>query len=88
MRATISVLDFSENPSAIMDRVRRGDSFLIEQDGEAIAALEPVGVRGAPSWQTLMKTLHDGPSGDPEIAAALEEIQRNQPDLPADVWYS
>jgi antitoxin (DNA-binding transcriptional repressor) of toxin-antitoxin stability system len=85
MRATISIADFSRDPEAILDRVRCGDSFLIEQDGEAVAALDPVGSRSAATWRTLATALRDVPRGDPAFAADLEEIQRDQPDVPTDV---
>jgi antitoxin (DNA-binding transcriptional repressor) of toxin-antitoxin stability system len=88
MRARISVDDFSDDPGAILDRVRQGDSFLIEQDGDAVAALEPVGPRAAATWRSLAAALENEPSADPAFADDLEDIQRNQPAVPTDAWHS
>jgi antitoxin (DNA-binding transcriptional repressor) of toxin-antitoxin stability system len=87
MKARISVTELSQDLRSILDRVRRrGDSFLIEQDGEAVAALEPVAA--AATWASLAKQLGDAPHPGSEFATDLEEIQRHQPDVPTDVWPS
>lgn len=59
---------------------------MVERDGEALAALEPVG--GAATWSTLAAALRGAPRPDDEFAARLEDIQRNQLDAPTDVWPS
>lgn len=72
---------------AVLDRVRRrGDSFLIEQDGEAVAILEPMETAGNATWRTLSKVLRDLPNDDLDFADDLTEIQRNQPEMPASAW--
>lgn len=82
-------MELGRELTAILDRVRcHGSSFLIEQDGEAVATLEPVGTSGGATWGTLAQALRDRPIGDGEFAADLEEIQRNQPEMPASVWPS
>ncbi|HEX6508369.1 MAG TPA: hypothetical protein VF221_12115 [Chloroflexota bacterium] len=87
MRVTISVTELSRELISILERVRRrGDSFVIEQDGEAVAALEPVAE--VATWSSIARELHDAPCPDSEFAADLEEIQRNQPDAPTDMWHS
>ena len=87
MRARISVTELSRELQSILDRVHwQGDSFVIEQDGEAVAALEPVA--GVATWSSLAKDLRDVPLPDAAFAADLEEIQRNQPEVPTDVWPS
>jgi antitoxin (DNA-binding transcriptional repressor) of toxin-antitoxin stability system len=78
MRTRISAGDLGRELQDILDRVyRRGDSFLIEREGEAIAALEPV--PAATTWSDLAQALRDVPGPDADFAADLEDIQSNQP---------
>jgi len=89
MKAKISATELGRELAAILDRVRRqGQSFLIEidQDGEAVATLEPVGASHGVTWRTLSKALRDQPVGDADFAADLEDVQRIQPETPATVW--
>ena len=89
MRARISLTELRRDLAAVLDRVRRrGDSFLIEEDGEAVAALEPATPTSTATWSTLAKELHELPRPDVAFAADLEEIQRHQPEVPTDVWRS
>ncbi len=89
MKAKILATELGRELTAILDRVRRhGSSFLIEQDGEAVATLEPTGTPGGATWRTLEQALRDRPMGDVEFAADLEEVQRNQPEMPTSVWPS
>ena len=87
MRAKISATELGRELAAILDRVRlERQSFLIEQDGEAVATLEPLrAVRGT-TWPTLTEALRELPDTDVDFAADLEEIQRNQPEVPATMW--
>ena len=72
---------------AVLDRVRRqGQSFLIEQDGEVVATLEPTGATRGATWRTLAQALREVPSADADFAVDLEEIQRSQPEMPAAMW--
>jgi antitoxin (DNA-binding transcriptional repressor) of toxin-antitoxin stability system len=81
------VRELRQGLTSILDRVhRRGDSFVIEQDGEALAALEPVA--GAATWSTLAAALRNAPRPDEAFGTDLQEIQRNQPDVPTNVWPS
>ncbi len=89
MRARISVTELGRDLAAVLDRVRRqGHSYLIEQDGEAVATLEPIGTSRGATWRTLSTALRDLPNGDFDFAADLEELQRNQPEMPDNVWPS
>jgi antitoxin (DNA-binding transcriptional repressor) of toxin-antitoxin stability system len=87
MRARISATELGRELAAILDRVRlERQSFLITQDGEAVATLEPLrAVRGT-TWSTLAEALAELPEIDIDFAADLEEIQRNQPEVPAAMW--
>jgi len=83
------VTELSRVLAAVLDRVRRrGDLFLIEQDGEAVAALEPVTTADAATWSSLAKDLRDVSRQKSAFAADLEEIQRHQPGVPTDMWPS
>ncbi len=89
MKARISATELGRDLAAILDRVRRQRySFLIEQDGEAVATLEPVGAAHVATWRTLTEELRGWSIGDVDFAADLEEVQRNQPDMPATAWPS
>lgn len=85
--ATIRTHALPEGLRFVRDRVhRRGDSFVIEPDGDAIAALEPVA--GVAIWFTLAAAIRNMPRPSSTFATDLEEVQRNQPEAPTDVWPS
>jgi len=87
MRAKTSATELARELAADLHWVhRQGQSFLIEQDGEAVATLEPLGVSPGSTWRTLTNALRGLPNGDRDFASDLEEVQRNQPDIPTDVW--
>jgi len=87
MKTKISATQLSRDLATVLDQVRRrGDSYLIEQDGEAIATLEPAA--GVTTWSSLAKDLHSEPRPDLAFADDLEQIQRRQPELPDDAWHS
>lgn len=84
MRARISATELGRELAAVLNRVRlQGQSFLIEQDAEAVATLEAS--RGV-TWRTLTETRRDLPDGDVDFVTDLEEVQRNQSGIPAIVW--
>lgn len=84
MRTKITASDLGRELAAVLDQVRRhGQSFLIERDGEVVATLEPMGAARGATWRTLAQALRGEPSVDVDFAADLEEIQRNQPVIPA-----
>jgi hypothetical protein len=72
----------------IINRVRyKSEHFIIEQDGEPIAALSPTTEPPkVTTWQDLHYALQSLPSPDPGFADDLEEIQRSQPLAPDSQW--
>jgi hypothetical protein len=87
MRAKIPATEPGRELAAVQNRVRRqGHSFLIEQDGEAVATLEPMGASRGVTWRTLTPALRDLPDGDVDFAADFETVQRIQPEMPTNVW--
>ncbi|MDQ2741138.1 MAG: hypothetical protein M3Z66_02385 [Chloroflexota bacterium] len=89
MKAKISATELGREFASVLSRVRRqGESFLIEEDGEAVATLEPMGPSRGATWHTLTHALCDRPIGDIDFAPDLEDVQRNQPEMPINVWPS
>jgi len=82
MNANIPATELGRELTSVLSGVRRqGESVLIEQDGEAVATLEPVGASRGATWRTLTQALPDQPTGDVDFAADLEDVQRNQPEI-------
>jgi len=50
--------------------------------------LEPLKASHGATWRTLTEELRDRPIGDVDVAADLEEVQRNQSETPTTVWPS
>lgn len=89
MLAKISVAQLSRDLMAILDRVRgRRETFLIQENGKVVAALEPHTEEREATWSSLADALRAMPSSDTAFADDLEDIQRNQPNVPADSWHS
>jgi hypothetical protein len=87
MRTRISASELGQELEAVLARVRcEGQSFLIEQDGQAVASLDPTGVVPGATWHTLEQALRELPDSDIDFAADLEEVQRKQPDIPTTLW--
>lgn len=85
MSARISVSELSRDLSSVLAQIQHsGDSFVIEQDGQAIAELGPP--RRAAAGISLAEVLRHVPPPDPAFASDLEEIQRHQPRVPLDLW--
>ena len=74
MASRITVTDLNRELQSILERVRQGgDSFVIEQDGEAVATLGPPSETA--TWATLAAAVRGAGMTDPEFAADLDEIQ-------------
>jgi antitoxin (DNA-binding transcriptional repressor) of toxin-antitoxin stability system len=90
MDTRITLSEFARELADILDRVRtRGEGFLIEQDGVAVASLGPVerASRSEPTWRDLLALLKSAPVDD-AFADDLEFIHAQQPPAPRDVWPS
>jgi antitoxin (DNA-binding transcriptional repressor) of toxin-antitoxin stability system len=82
----LSATEAARSFSDLLNRARyRGESFLIERGGVAIAELRPV----APPRFTgadLAALLRSLPAVDDGFLTAVEEAARNQPQLPDSQW--
>ena len=75
METRINAADLATNLSDILARVReRGECFVVERDGEAIAVLAPSTPKPSITWGEFVTLLHDLPLPDPGFADDLEEI--------------
>jgi antitoxin (DNA-binding transcriptional repressor) of toxin-antitoxin stability system len=81
METRISIRRAARNFSSMLDRVRElGETFIVEQDGEAVCRIVPV----SPAKRTLVdlvRILDSAPKPDPEYWNIVEAITRNQPKL-------
>lgn len=83
----INVTDLERNISEVLDRAQRqGEHFIVERNGEAIAAIGPVvGVKGitVEEFAALLSSL-EWP--DDDFARDLEQIQAEQPKAELFEW--
>ena len=86
MERTLTVADLAKSLTAVLDRVRGGERFLIECDGEAIATIAPPSPKPGITGRELAARLGDlMPPGD-GFADDLEAIQAAQPRASAPEW--
>lgn len=70
----------------MLERVRsKGEVFVIEQAGEPICRVAPVG-RPQRTVRDLVHMLQSAPRPDDGYLDAVEEIVNNQPALPETPW--
>lgn len=86
MESTVTVTDLVTSLADVLDRVRSGERFLIERDGEVVATIarpsRPPGITG----RELAARLGDlMPPGD-GFGDDLEAIQASQPRASAPEW--
>ncbi|MEQ1856734.1 MAG: hypothetical protein ABL963_09695 [Longimicrobiales bacterium] len=88
MEHRISATELARGLGDALGRVRyRGDSFLVEKNGEPVARLEPiVGASAATVAEGLRAWMGTGGS-DPGFADDLERIGAAHP-IPDDAWGS
>lgn len=87
MKEIITASELRRDLSSILLRVRRQrESFLIKENGELVATLEPAGVSSTGTWTTLAEVLQDAVEVDAAFANDLEEIQQSQPEMSVDAW--
>lgn len=89
METKITATDLAKSLSDVLNRVRyRGERFVVERNGEAVAAVLPVaGVRGV-SVGELFERLRTISMPDEGFADDLEEIQATQPKVEFPEWPS
>lgn len=83
--ATAAARDFSD----VLDRVEhRGDEFVVERHGRAVATITPVTPPRRAKWGELLALLDDLPRPDAAFVRDLKKLRREQPRLPRDPWAS
>jgi antitoxin (DNA-binding transcriptional repressor) of toxin-antitoxin stability system len=87
MATTIKATDLSRNLSDVLSRVHcRGETFLIERNGEPVATLEPIGSAAGGSWRELASRLERLSAHDATFADDLEQIQQDQSKVDLPQW--
>ena len=82
METKITATELARNLSDILNRVRyKGESFVIERNGERVAEIKPVTVSRTLSWGEFVARWDNLPKPDPEFWDDVEEAHRmmNQP---------
>lgn len=82
MDATLSVKDLETSLTEVLDRVRGGERFVIERDGEVIATLTPPPPKPGRTWGEFLALVRSAPRPDPDFTDDLEAIQAAQPPMP------
>ena len=89
METKITATELSRTLSDILSRVRyRGESFLIERNGEPVATLSPAAPMSAISLGELLARLGDLSLPGEGFIDDLEAIQSNQTEEGSPVWRS
>jgi antitoxin (DNA-binding transcriptional repressor) of toxin-antitoxin stability system len=78
MPEVVAAADLPARLPELLRRVREGETFLIEEGGEAIAQLSGLPVEGA-TWDVLVERLARVRTSDASFASDLEAIQAAQP---------
>jgi antitoxin (DNA-binding transcriptional repressor) of toxin-antitoxin stability system len=88
MDRKISATELARTLGDVLGRVRyRGDSFLVERSGTAVARLVPVPGTAAGSVREALAAWRAAGTPDPEFAALLERVgTADRP--PDDAWAS
>lgn len=89
MERTITATELARNLSDILNRVRyRGERFVVERNGERVAALGPVNAIKELTLGQLLNRLQTVPPPDDGFADDLELVQRSQPTVALPEWPS
>ena len=89
MERTITATELARNLSDILSRIRyRGESFVVERNGEPVASLGPIGAPLGISARELIARLGDLALPGDGFADDLEAIQAAQPPAEAAAWPS
>ena len=77
MEARVSATELARRLGDVLSRVRyRGDSFLIERNGDAVARLVPVPGKATATLQAALTSWRRAGKPDAGFAADLERIGR------------
>jgi hypothetical protein len=71
----------------VLNRARyRGESFVIERNGEAVAVIEPAGMTQGANRESLASALSDLEWPDEDFARDLERVHAEQPKAEPYEW--
>jgi antitoxin (DNA-binding transcriptional repressor) of toxin-antitoxin stability system len=89
MEKKITATELAKNLSSVLSRVQyRGDRFVVERNGEAVASLGPVEGHSGIKVRELFGLLSQLPRPDEGFADDLEAIQAAQPTTEFPEWPS
>lgn len=84
----VTATELARNLGEVLGRIRyRGDSFLVERNGEPVARLVPLVERPTASLREVFGAWHDAAPPDPEFARDLDEVGRAD-EPPENPWDS
>lgn len=87
METRITATELAKGLSDILNRVRyRGDSFVVERNGEDVAVLRPSGPSLGITMREAARRLDSLPSAGADFADDLEVMQAAQPPVGASAW--
>ena len=86
METKITVAELAENLSSVLDRVEKGESFVVEQDGEPLAVIRAAHPRPGITLRELMAQIGNLMPVGGGFADDLEEIQASQPMAEDSKW--
>jgi antitoxin (DNA-binding transcriptional repressor) of toxin-antitoxin stability system len=82
MESTISSTELARRLGDILGRIRyRGESFVVERNGEPVARLTPLATRTAATALEGLRAWREAAGDDPGLADDLERV--NRADRPA-----
>lgn len=88
MDIRISATELARNVGDILGRIRyRGDSFVVERNGEPVARVVPVVERPTATLAEVVGAWSSAGAPDPDFAQDLEEVG-SADRLPEDPWGS
>ncbi len=89
METQITATDLAKGLSDILNRVRyRGESFVVERNGEQVAVLAPAGPTCGITLREVARRLGDSPLPGDGFAEDLEAVQASQPRAEEPTWRS
>ncbi len=77
MESSISATELARKLGDVLGRIRyRGDSFVVERNGEPIARLSPLPTRSSATLAEGLRAWREAAPPDPELADDLERVNR------------
>jgi len=77
MEHRISSTELARKLGDVLGKIRyRGDAFVVERNGEAVARISPLRTTTATSLSEALGAWSEGAGGDEEFASDLERVNR------------